>query len=66
MCPIFDFKCTECENVFEKFISCSEGAPKCSDCGAKTEKQVSGCSFAVKGAYNGKMQVKGHEVKKDE
>ncbi len=40
--PMYEYKCTKCENLFEHLArSMSEAAPKCPECGGKTEKQFS-------------------------
>lgn len=59
--PLFDYKCTECHDVFE-VLGKSEDIVHCRVCLHLAEKLITGCSFKVQGAYNPKMQVKGHVV----
>jgi len=44
--PIYEFKCKECGNEFEKFvISHSQvGQVKCPKCGGEVAKKISACA----------------------
>ncbi len=50
--PTFDFKCTACEQIFEKTLPFgSKGKPSCLHCGSKkTEKLLSMPGIAFKGS----------------
>ena len=40
--PIFEYKCEECGDIFEKLVSKSDDQVVCEKCGAeKVEKQLS-------------------------
>ena len=48
--PLYEYKCKECELVFEvrqKFSD--ELITECKECNGTVEKQISGASFALKG-----------------
>ena len=47
--PLYDFKCTECEHVFEIIQKYIDPNPKCEECGEPTIRIISGTSFALKG-----------------
>ena len=48
--PLYDFKCTECEHIFEELASISETSdPPCTECGSETEKLIGLSSFRLKG-----------------
>jgi putative FmdB family regulatory protein len=39
--PLYDFHCPSCEHDFEEMAPSGGPAPKCPECGADTEKQIS-------------------------
>jgi putative FmdB family regulatory protein len=41
MCPIYEFKCEKCDNLFSSVQKMEDPAPVCDNCGAPTYKQVS-------------------------
>jgi len=47
--PLYDFKCTECEHVFEIIQKYIEPNPKCEECGEPTIRIISRTSFTLKG-----------------
>lgn len=47
--PLYDFKCTECEHVFEIIQKYIDPNPKCKECGEPTIRIISRTSFALKG-----------------
>ena len=47
--PLYDFKCTECEHVFEIIQKYTDPHPKCEECGEPTIRIISSTSFALKG-----------------
>ena len=49
--PIYEFKCTECENVSErtKKMSDDKSSEKCELCGNKMTQQIARCNFHLKG-----------------
>jgi len=49
--PIYEFRCAECDHVFESWQKVSDPNPdKCPSCGAsKVEKLISSTSFRLKG-----------------
>jgi putative FmdB family regulatory protein len=47
--PTYDFKCSECECVFEVFQKYSDENPPCEECGKETERLISRTSFVLKG-----------------
>ena len=48
--PIYEYKCDDCEDSFEKLVFGSE-TPGCPSCGgAKVKKLMSACGFLSKGA----------------
>lgn len=49
--PIYEFKCTECENVEEHLMRLSDPPPAaCGKCGSPMSKLISQTSFALKGS----------------
>lgn len=54
--PIFEYRCSECGNVFEELRDAgSESAPSCPKCGSKkVNKMIS--RFAAKGADGFRIQ----------
>lgn len=55
--PVYEYKCPECDHVFDKLQSYSAAPPECPKCGhGKTEKQITaaaGCEFKGDGYYKG-------------
>ncbi len=48
--PIFEYKCTECDNVFEELVLSSDQDIECGKCGSKqTTKVLSKCRTRVGG-----------------
>ena len=47
--PVYDFKCTECEHVFEIIQKYTDPHPKCEECGEPTIRTISITSFVLKG-----------------
>ena len=39
--PLFEFKCGECEGVFEKITKAVVSVCECPKCGGRAEKQIS-------------------------
>lgn len=53
--PIYEYKCTECDNHFELMQKMTDDpATECPKCSGKVEKQISSSSFQLKGGgwYN--------------
>ena len=50
--PIFDFKCNDCENEFERLVRAADIPPECPACGSKdTEKKaIQTINFELKGS----------------
>ncbi len=42
--PIYDYKCCDCGNCFEKLVFGKEEVA-CPGCGGRVEKQMSACNF---------------------
>ena len=48
--PIYEYKCSECDHVFEKMQSFSASSTdECPKCGAKANRIISLSSFVLKG-----------------
>lgn len=51
--PIYEYKCTECNNEFECLIIGSDNDVSCPECsGEKVERLMSSCSFKSSGHYS--------------
>jgi putative FmdB family regulatory protein len=53
--PLFDTKCTSCENEEEQLLKIDEDARPCSVCGEPTEKLITGVKvfeFKGEGTYD--------------
>jgi putative FmdB family regulatory protein len=50
--PLYEFRCTECENEFEDLLLVDEINPKCPECNSNTEKMISRSLAIVKGSSN--------------
>ena len=48
--PLYDFKCVECEHIFEKRQKYKDPNPECEECDAPTERLITNASFVLKGA----------------
>ncbi len=40
--PFLKYKCTECGHVFDELVRAGEDAPRCPDCGGKTQRAYEG------------------------
>tara|TARA_R110000824_G_scaffold244248_5_gene432996 strand:+ start:111 stop:296 length:186 start_codon:yes stop_codon:yes gene_type:complete len=47
--PLYDFKCTSCEHVFEIRQKYKDPSPLCEECDEPTERLISSTSFVLKG-----------------
>jgi putative FmdB family regulatory protein len=47
--PLYDFKCTVCEHIFEQRQKYKDPNPACEECNSATEKLITGTSFVLKG-----------------
>ena len=47
--PLYDFKCDECEHVFEVTQKHIDPSPKCEECGEPTIRIISNTNFVLKG-----------------
>ncbi|MFK7930167.1 MAG: FmdB family zinc ribbon protein [Myxococcota bacterium] len=48
--PIYEYRCPECGNEFEKLQKISDPIPQCPTCGAgEVKKKVSASAFVLKG-----------------
>ena len=48
--PIFDFKCTKCNNISEDYLpSHNNSNPKCVKCGETTKRMLSGFAIDMDG-----------------
>jgi putative FmdB family regulatory protein len=45
--PMFEFKCTKCDNVFERFHSKDCDSDLCPKCGAESKKIMSTFMYAM-------------------
>ena len=48
--PLYEFKCKECEHVFEEIQKYTDPNPQCEKCDEGTEKFISQTSFVLKGS----------------
>ena len=60
--PSFDFKCEQCERIFERIVrasQCNLNQP-CPDCGGVSKREVSAAAFTISGysAANGYSEEK--------
>jgi putative FmdB family regulatory protein len=60
--PIFEYRCTKCEHEFEDILAASAPAPPCPQCGAPTEKQLSGLKIGKKTKVSAKAEL--HDKKR--
>jgi putative FmdB family regulatory protein len=54
--PIYEYKCTQCENEFEKLVFGKEEIV-CPKCGKSVEKLMSCCSFKSKDNASGETKT---------
>jgi len=47
--PIYEYKCKECEIVFEELMRFDDPDPECPECGSEVEKLISKSSFILTG-----------------
>ena len=47
--PLYDFKCEECDYIFELIQKHSDDSPQCIKCAKDTKKLISKTSFILKG-----------------
>ena len=47
--PLYDFKCEECDYIFELIQKHSDDNPQCIKCAKDTKKIISKTSFILKG-----------------
>lgn len=47
--PLYDFKCSKCEHVFELIQKYLDPHPHCEKCGEPTIKIISNTTFILKG-----------------
>lgn len=48
--PIYEYRCSECGNDFERIQKINAPAPACPKCGKATERRVSLSSFQFNGS----------------
>jgi putative FmdB family regulatory protein len=48
--PLYEYKCCECEYVFDKIQGMNKPNPACPKCKGKTDKQISNTSFRLAGS----------------
>jgi putative FmdB family regulatory protein len=56
--PIYEFKCSKCDNIFEDILAMDVDNPKCPECQSETEKLVSRVLGIVKGSTNRTIDCK--------
>ena len=67
--PIYEYKCTKCNEVFEVIQKISEKPlDKCPKCGSPVEKIISNSSFVLKGSgwYVTDYANKGKTIQKED
>ncbi len=47
--PIYEYKCPQCNNVFEEWVKCHAHTASCPECQAVAEQIISNTSFVLKG-----------------
>ncbi len=47
--PLYEYKCRDCSHLFERRHSYRARAPRCPECGASTERQLSAPAIQFKG-----------------
>jgi putative FmdB family regulatory protein len=55
--PIFEYRCTKCEHEFEDIVRSSDPPPVCPNCGAETEKLMSGLTVGRKTKVSRKAEL---------
>jgi len=49
--PIYEYRCTKCNNEFEKFQKITDDTvPRCEHCGGKARRLISHSNFHLKGS----------------
>jgi putative FmdB family regulatory protein len=54
--PMYDFRCTKCEHVFEEVTKSDAPPPACPQCGEPSERQLGAVNYAPK-----RMSAKGQK-----
>ena len=50
MSPLYEYKCANCDYVFDKIQGMNSPNPVCPECKGETKKQMSGTSFRLAGS----------------
>ncbi|MNC51588.1 Zinc ribbon domain protein [compost metagenome] len=56
--PIYEFKCTVCEHVFDDIVKMGTTEQPCEECGEKSTKTINSFLFAAHGLPNGHNAVR--------
>ena len=48
--PLFEYRCTQCDHLFDKFQSWDDDPPDCSTCGGEVIRIISSPSLRFKGS----------------
>ncbi|MNV61004.1 Zinc ribbon domain protein [compost metagenome] len=56
--PIYEFKCTSCEHVFDDIVKMGTTEIECTKCGEPSKKTINSFLFAAHGLPNGHNAVR--------
>jgi putative FmdB family regulatory protein len=48
--PVYEYRCTKCEHLFERYQAVGEAAPECPTCGSPTRKVYASVGLIFKGS----------------
>ena len=66
--PLYEYRCEGCDSKLERLSGFTDAPPPCPLCPGQMKKQISQCSFQLKGrgwykdAYSGKSNKVGHKT----
>ncbi|MDR7417964.1 MAG: zinc ribbon domain-containing protein [Armatimonadota bacterium] len=48
--PVYEYRCTQCEHLFERYQAVGEAAPECPGCGSPSRKVFRSVGLIFKGS----------------
>ncbi|OFX35040.1 MAG: hypothetical protein A2Z07_11665 [Armatimonadetes bacterium RBG_16_67_12] len=48
--PVYEYRCTQCQHIFERHQAVGEAAPECPQCGGSSRKVFSSVGLIFKGS----------------
>lgn len=48
--PVYEYRCTQCQHLFERYLAVGEAAPECPQCGQPSRKVFASVGLIFKGS----------------